>query len=190
MLDCRSPRLDRALSNLPSSRRTPLLSWHQYFRWPRPPPAFLPSPALPGLHQSSANRGFQPAAALVNQSASGSPNTPFLAVLSPAPSAPATSPCSFCCQHPEPANLTGDNRSVLSPTPVPTTCPRPHLPLQITLRDATLARSETQTRKPQIRATQISRADLGGRSRRPARAGPANIARRNYRREAAGSCSL
>lgn len=53
--DSRRPGLNRKLTNLPSSRRSPLLSWHHQFRWPRPPPAFLPRPALPGLHQSSTN---------------------------------------------------------------------------------------------------------------------------------------
>lgn len=129
----------------------------------------------------------------VSQSASGSPCTRLLAALSPAPSVAATSPFPFRWPHPEPAKLTGDKRSALSPTPAPSPCPRPHLPLQITLPDAaTLAHSLAQRRKPEIPkfAPHRFRAHFGGRGRRRARAGPASSACRNYRPEAAGSCSL
>lgn len=166
---------------------TPTTSLSLLSRPSRPPPVLR------------RRRNFQPAAALVNQStrqpgSHGSPSTPLLAALSPAPLTAATS---CFAAHPEPAKLTGDKRSARSLTPGPNhvpTAPLTSLNHFAGCHTRSLARSETRTRKPQIRATQVSRADFGGRGRRRrrrrARAGPAGIAHCHYRPEAAGSCSL
>lgn len=69
---------------------TPTTSLSLLSRPSRPPPVLR------------RRRNFQPAAALVNQStrqpgSHGSPSTPLLAALSPAPLTAATSPCLFRC---------------------------------------------------------------------------------------------